>query len=185
MNRSPGSWSLTGLAGDRDRVGALPRPRAGMTRARATSPPRSLPSSTWSAAGTGRASPRTIPPSKFRGWTETHTWAWKFAKGKPVGLTLDDRGRKDPGGRQVDLRAGAQALPSRGQSSPGRPAGDSSSRARSTSRASTWCSITAQPAAKRASRPGTMRLSIWPNANFIRYTMAHDLKEAGSVQFTR
>ena len=30
-----------------------------------------------------------------------------------------------------------------------------------------------------------MRLSIWPNANFIRYTMAHDLKEPGSVQFTR
>ena len=30
-----------------------------------------------------------------------------------------------------------------------------------------------------------MRLSIWPNANFIRYTMAHDLKEAGSVRFTR
>ena len=26
---------------------------------------------------------------------------------------------------------------------------------------------------------------MWPNANFIRYTMAHDLKEAGSIQFTR
>ena len=30
-----------------------------------------------------------------------------------------------------------------------------------------------------------MRVSLWPNANFIRYTMAHDLKEPGSVQFTR
>ena len=29
-----------------------------------------------------------------------------------------------------------------------------------------------------------MRLSMWPNANFIRYTMAHDLKEPGSVRFT-
>jgi YHS domain-containing protein len=30
-----------------------------------------------------------------------------------------------------------------------------------------------------------MRLSMWPNANFIRYTMAHELKEPDSVQFTR
>ncbi len=38
---------------------------------------------------------------------------------------------------------------------------------------------------KTGKSKGTMRLSIWPNANFIRYTMAHDLKEPGSVQFTR
>ena len=38
---------------------------------------------------------------------------------------------------------------------------------------------------KSGKHKGTMRLSMWPNANFIRYTMAHDLKEPGSVQFTR
>ena len=38
---------------------------------------------------------------------------------------------------------------------------------------------------KSGKAPGKMRLSIWPNANFIRYTMAQDLQEPGSIQFTR
>ena len=39
--------------------------------------------------------------------------------------------------------------------------------------------------AKSGKSPGKMRLSIWPNANFIRYLMAHEIQEAGSTQFTR
>ena len=34
-------------------------------------------------------------------------------------------------------------------------------------------------------RRGTIRLSIWPNANFIRYTMSVDRKDPGDVQFSR
>ena len=51
----------------------------------------------------GQGIPKDNPAQKFRGWPETHTWAWKFAKGKPVGLTVDDRGRQDPDVRHADL----------------------------------------------------------------------------------
>src|SRR5262249_35760543 len=45
---------------------------------------------------------------RVKGWPETHAWAWKFAKGQPIGLTLAFQGNKtlkdgeftyDPDGR--------------------------------------------------------------------------------------
>ena len=42
----------------------------------------------------GQGVPKDNPAQQFRGWTETHTWAWMFAKGKPVGLTLTIEGGK-------------------------------------------------------------------------------------------
>ncbi len=38
--------------------------------------------------------PKDDAANKFRGWTETHSWAWIFAKGKPAGLTLTIDGGK-------------------------------------------------------------------------------------------
>jgi YHS domain-containing protein len=42
----------------------------------------------------GQGVPRDNPSQRFRGWTETHTWAWVFAGGKPVGLTVSIQGGK-------------------------------------------------------------------------------------------
>ena len=44
----------------------------------------------------GHGIPKDNPAKQFRGWAEKHTWAWMFAKGKPVGLEPDDRGRQGP-----------------------------------------------------------------------------------------
>src|SRR5262245_32616944 len=27
--------------------------------------------------------------NRLKGWSETHRWAWKFAKGKPIGMSLE------------------------------------------------------------------------------------------------
>ena len=35
----------------------------------------------------GQAMPKDSAQS-FRGWPETHTWAWTFAKGKPTAMTV-------------------------------------------------------------------------------------------------
>ena len=40
-------------------------------------------------------------------------------------------------------------------------------------------------AEKSGKDAGKLRLSIWPNANFIRYTMTADRKEPGAIRFTR
>ncbi len=42
----------------------------------------------------GQGVPRDNPSQRFRGWTETHTWAWVFSQGKPVGLSLSVQGGK-------------------------------------------------------------------------------------------
>ncbi len=131
----------------------------------------------------GHAVPKDNPAQKFRGWDETHTWAWKFAGGKPVGMTFSIDGGKilksgtltyDPKGKLFRLEgvepgaAGARLVFEGVLDKTGKHL------------------VLDHAASGRnaAKSGGVMRLSLWPNANFIRYTMAHDLKEAGSVQFT-
>ncbi|HEX3450471.1 MAG TPA: hypothetical protein VHS97_19605, partial [Isosphaeraceae bacterium] len=42
----------------------------------------------------GHGVPKDNPAKQFRGWDEKHTWAWMFAQGKPVGLSLTIAGGK-------------------------------------------------------------------------------------------
>ena len=95
--------------------GLLRGPRGATTRECATSPRPSPRLNTWSAAGMGQACPRTLQAKQFRGWTETHTWAWMFTKGKPTGSRCHDRGGKDLiAAGKLTYDAGQQALSSRG-----------------------------------------------------------------------
>ena len=50
------------------------------------------------------------PALRFRGWTETHTWAWVFTKGKPVGMTVTIQGGKILDTSHADVRREARAL---------------------------------------------------------------------------
>src|SRR3954451_21301600 len=43
--------------------------------------------------------------NKLKGWPETHLWAWKFAKGVPVGMSIELKG--DKALTRVDLTADA------------------------------------------------------------------------------
>jgi YHS domain-containing protein len=131
----------------------------------------------------GQGVPKDNPAKQFRGWTETHTWAWVFAQGKPAGLTLTIDGGKilasgkltyDPGRRLYRLDAVEP-----------RPLSEKLTFEGTIDKTGKYLVLDHVSAGGKAGKsPGTLRLSIWPNANFIRYTMAHDLKEAGSVQFT-
>lgn len=131
----------------------------------------------------GHAVPKDNSAQKFRGWDEKHTWAWKFTGGKPVGMTLSIEGGKilksatftyEPTRKIYRLEgvepgaAGARLLFEGVLDKTGK-----------------HLVLDHAAAGRSAARSGgVMRLSLWPNANFIRYTMAHDLKEPGSVQFT-
>jgi YHS domain-containing protein len=132
----------------------------------------------------GHGVPKDNPAQKFRGWSETHTWAWKFAKGKPVGMTIAIEGGKilakgtltfEPV-RQVYKLEGIEPGPA------GVPLVFEGTLDKTRKLLALDHSVTG---AKAGRSKGTMRLSVWPNANFVRYTMAHDLKEPDSVQFNR
>jgi YHS domain-containing protein len=132
----------------------------------------------------GQGVPKDNSAQKFRGWTETHTWAWKFAKGKPVGLTVAIEGGKilatgsliyEPV-RKVYRLEGIEPGPAR---VPVLLEGTLDKTGKH------LVLETREAGGKSRKSMGTMRLSMWPNANFIRYTMAHDLREPGSVQFNR
>jgi YHS domain-containing protein len=129
----------------------------------------------------GAAMPKNSSQS-FRGWIESHTWAWTFAKGKPTGLTVAIQGGKvladgkltfDPDRKRYRLEGTAPkprggpvafegALDTTGkllvldQVDPAKDAGD-----------------------------GPIRLSLRPNSNFIRYTMWVDRKGPGALPFYR
>jgi YHS domain-containing protein len=129
----------------------------------------------------GHGIPKDNPAKQFRGWDEKHTWAWMFAQGKPVGLSLTIAGGKVlstakltyDGARKVYRLEGTQPAP-----------GGTISFEGILDRSGKYLVLDHIVAGARSSKtPGKMRLSIWPNANFIRYTMAHDLQEPGSTKF--
>jgi YHS domain-containing protein len=131
----------------------------------------------------GHGIPKDNPAKQFRGWDEKHTWAWMFAHGKPVGLSLTIAGGKVlstakmtyDGARKVYRLEGPQPAP-----------GGTISFEGTLDRSGKYLVLDHIVAGARSSKtPGKMRLSIWPNANFIRYTMAHDLQEPGSTKFDR
>ena len=132
----------------------------------------------------GQGVPKDNPAQQFRGWTEKHTWAWKFAQGKPVGLTLAIEGGKILASGTLTYEPASKSLRLEGIE-PG-PAERYLVFEGTLDKTGKHLVLDHTEAGVKAGKPtGTMRLSMWPNANFIRYTMAHDLKEAGSVQFTR
>ena len=120
----------------------------------------------------GTARPAT---NKVRGWPETHSWAWKFAKGTPVGMTLNVEGGKvftrgqlayddasrtyildalDPAGKPIQYK--------------GKPSTDGKGLVLD----------------REGETPeGKERVTIRPNASGIRYTMMVDRQAPGAPQY--
>ena len=130
----------------------------------------------------GQGVPKDNSAQRFRGWSELHAWAWIFTKGKPTGLSIAIEGGKVLAGGKLTYDAGRKRyrLDATEPKAGGGPiafegALDSSGKT---------LVLDAVPNATTAgAHRGSMRLSLRPNGNFIRYTMWLDRKEPGAVQF--
>ncbi len=129
----------------------------------------------------GTATPKDSPQS-FRGWPESHTWAWIFTKGKPTGLSLSITGGKILADGKLTFGAvqGRYLL----DGSEPKPGGAIAFAGNIDASGKMLVLEQVGPSGAGQKR-GTIRLSIRPNANFIRYTMWVDRKDPGDVSFTR
>ena len=132
----------------------------------------------------GQATPKGNSAQSFRGWSESHTWAWTFTKGKPTGLTLAIQGGKvlADGKLTYDSAKARYRLEGTEAKAGGGPIAFTG-----TLDASGKQLVLDQvgPVAGPGRQAGTIRLSMRPNSNFIRYTMLVDRKEPGAIQYTR
>ncbi len=132
----------------------------------------------------GQAMPKNTAQS-FRGWPEKHNWAWTFVSGKPTGLSVSIQGSKVLADGKLSYDAGRKLYRLDGHAP--KPAGAPitfEGKLNSTGKSLVLEQVAAGPASRGASAPGKLRLTIWPNSNFIRYTMAVDRKEPDAVQFS-
>ncbi len=131
----------------------------------------------------GQGVPKDDSAQKFRGWTETHAWAWIFIKGKPTGLSIAIEGGKFLATGKLTYMADRKRYHLEGtEPKPGAgPIVLEGALDRSGKKL-----VLDEVAHASGARPdrGVLRLSLWPNANFIRYTMSLDRKEPGEVQFS-
>jgi len=127
----------------------------------------------------GQGRPKNKSAQQFRGWSETHAWAWVFEKGKPVGLTVTIEGGKilATGKLSYDTERKRYRLDGTEPKPAGGPIAFEG----------TVGSTGKQLVLDRVGpvgKSGKMRLTLWPNANFIRYTMMQDRQEPGAVQLS-
>lgn len=123
----------------------------------------------WKGAGVPAA-------NKVRGWSETHAWAWKFEKGTPVGLSVTMTGDKVLARGQLSYDPAARRYLLRGSD----PAGKPVSFAGALDRAGRTLALDRVGTTSAGAR---QRLTLFPNANFVRYTLRVAEQEPGAPQY--
>ncbi len=132
----------------------------------------------------GQGIPKDKSAEQFRGWTETHSWAWIFKKGKPSGLSVTIDGGKFLASGKVTYDPGRKLYRLEGTGPEPRGAAiafegklDATGKQLVLERVA--------PRGEAATEFAAMRVSIRPNGNFIRYTMMQDRKSPGALQYSR
>jgi YHS domain-containing protein len=148
-------------------------------------------------AGTGPAGGDEVPPAfapfehmvgswkgtatpmanRVKGWPETHGWAWKFEKGKPVAMTVTLEGDKTLAKGLLAFDAKSRKYRLEGTDPAGKPvvfAGALSADGKTL----TLDKVGPAPEGKE-------RLIVRPNANKIRYMLQVDRQEPGAPQYKR
>ncbi len=115
--------------------------------------------------------------NRLKGWPETHQWAWKFAGGNPVAMTVTTEGGKVLKQGHLSFDAASKRYRLEGTDPAGKPVAfvgelDPAGQA-----------LTLDRLGPQAS--GKDRLVIRPNRNRIRYSMWVDHQEPGAPQFKR
>jgi YHS domain-containing protein len=117
-----------------------------------------------------------VPASNPRkGWPEAHGWAWKFEKGKPVGLTVSFEGGKTLTKAAISYDEATKKYKLAGTDPQGKPIvfiGGFSNDGKTL----TFDRMDATPEGKE-------RVVIRPNSNKIRYTFQLDRQEPGAPQY--
>jgi YHS domain-containing protein len=123
----------------------------------------------------GQGVPRDNPAQRFRGWTETHTWAWVFAGGRPVALTVSI-----PGGRVLGEGMLQYETSNQHYYLDTKQPGETAQAARF---AGTLDSSGKLLTLERIEKGTMQRLTLRANSNYIRYTVILEAKEATAALF--
>ncbi len=113
--------------------------------------------------------------NKFKGWQETHGWAWKFEKGKPVGMSVNFDGDKTLTKGQLSYDEPAKKYHLKGTDAAGKPV-EFIGAFSPDGKVLTFDRVGETPEGKE-------RLVIRPNSNKIRYTLQAELQEPGAPQY--
>jgi hypothetical protein len=132
----------------------------------------------------GQAIPKDNSAQQFRGWTEKHAWAWIFFKGKPTGLSFTIKDGKVLGSGKLTFDPQREVYRLEGKRPGDRGEvisfeGKLDSSGKQLVLEQTHAETDPPPA------DGQLRISLRPNANYLRYTMMHDHKAPGAAVFSR
>ena len=122
----------------------------------------------------GQAKPSSNP---LKGWPESHGWAWKFEKGKPVGLTVTLEGDKTLAKGQISYDESAKKYKLDGTDAQGKPVSFLGAFSPD-GKALTLDRVGSTPEGKE-------RFIVRPNSNKIRYILQVDRQEPGAPQYKK
>jgi hypothetical protein len=131
----------------------------------------------------GQGIPKEKGANPLRGWTETHSWAWIFADGKPAGLSVTIDGGKVVAKGKLTHDAASNRYRMEA-SEPGPRGGRMVLEGKLDPAGKRLVLERTEASGAGAKESGKVRLSLRPNANFIRYTMAEDRQEPGDFQYS-
>lgn len=126
----------------------------------------------------GQGISRDDPAQRFRGWTETHSWAWSFKDGKPTAMSVEFKGSKlfkaasftfDAAKDRYQFKA--EAVEPAGSTVVYEGGLDDSRKL-----------LTLDRVGLKTGEP-EQRLTLRPNANFIRYTLVAESRPASGGRY--
>ena len=123
----------------------------------------------------GTASPTV---NRVKGWPETHNWAWKFEKGRPVAMTVDWQGDKTVSKGLLSFGKSDKKYRLDASDPTGKPVAFVGVMSPD-GKVLTLDKVSSSKAEPRE------RLVLRPNANMIRYTLQVESQEVGAPQFKK
>ncbi len=133
---------------------------------------------------TGPGVPKEKGAQQFRGWTEKHAWAWIFTKGKPSGLSFTIEGGKILASGKMTFDPKRKVYRVEGKE-PGAAGKTIAFEGKLDSSGKQLVLERLGKEERPAFSGGEMRMSLRPNANYLRYTMTQDRKDPDAAVFSR
>ncbi len=115
--------------------------------------------------------------NRVKGWQESHGWAWKFANGVPVAMTVSFEGDKSLAKGQLTFDPAAKKYRLEGVDPAGKPIAFLGAFS-ADGKALTLDRVGLSPEGKE-------RLILRPNSNKIRYTLQLDRQDKGAPQYKK